>query len=163
MTERQSFTFTRDPKAVGDARGVLGRIRDRIPAAKAYDASLCLSELVTNAIQHSPAAEPEDELELTVELGDRALRVEVSDPGSSFEPGEPREGDARGWGLFIVDRLASRWGVDRAERTTVWFEIEMALGSAGAGSAAGRTGAEGSGRGQGLMRATALRRAARMS
>jgi anti-sigma regulatory factor (Ser/Thr protein kinase) len=162
LIERQSFTFTREPQAVRTARGALDAVQDRLPAGKAYDASLCLSELVTNAIQHSPSVDDE-ELLLTVELGDRALRVEVMDPGRSFEPGQPTQGDERGWGLFIVDRLATRWGVDRAERTTVWFEIDVGAEgttTAEAGDAAmpGR-----SERDDRLLRAAALRRAARLA
>jgi hypothetical protein len=34
-----------------------------------------------------------------------------------------------GWGLHIVDNLASRWGIeDQGARTVVWFEIEIANG-----------------------------------
>jgi hypothetical protein len=30
------------------------------------------------------------------------------------------------WELFIVDRVADRWGVDRGEGTVVWCEIDLA-------------------------------------
>ena len=92
-------------------------------ASSLYDASLCLSELVTNAVQH-PSQESGDELGLEMTLTDDALRVHVIDPGGGFQPGKPTEGDERGWGLFIVDQLSTRWGTEPEEkRTVMWFEI----------------------------------------
>jgi hypothetical protein len=29
-----------------------------------------------------------------------------------------------GWGLYLVDRLADRWGVTSDVGTTVWFELD---------------------------------------
>jgi anti-sigma regulatory factor (Ser/Thr protein kinase) len=115
---------------------VLARFEGRLPASTLYDASLCLSELVTNAIQH-PAAESGDELELELHLRADALRVQVIDPGRGFEPGAPTEGDERGWGLFIVDQLSTRWGTEPGERTIMWFEMarearERSEGASGA-------------------------------
>jgi anti-sigma regulatory factor (Ser/Thr protein kinase) len=117
------LNFPREPDSVPAARAALARFEDRLPDTTLYDASLCLSELVTNAIQH-PAPESGDELELELRLSDDALRVEVIDPGGGFHPGEPTEGDERGWGLFIVDQLSTRWGTEPGERTVMWFEIE---------------------------------------
>ena len=105
------------------ARAALARFEGRLSASTLYDASLCLSELVTNAIQH-PSAEAGDKLELELVLSEGMLRVQVVDPGSDFEPGPPTEGDERGWGLFIVDQLSTNWGMTPGEgRTTMWFEI----------------------------------------
>jgi len=36
----------------------------------------------------------------------------------------PHPSRQSGWGLFLVDRMADRWGVDRSEGTRVWFELE---------------------------------------
>ena len=104
------------------ARAALARFEDRLPEPVLYDAALCLSELVTNAIQH-PAPESGDELELRLELRQDALRVRVIDPGGGFEPGPPTQGSERGWGLYIVDQLSTSWGTDPGELTTIWFEI----------------------------------------
>jgi hypothetical protein len=30
-----------------------------------------------------------------------------------------------GWGLFLVEKLADRWGVARNSLTRVWFEIDL--------------------------------------
>jgi hypothetical protein len=49
--------------------------------------------------------------------------VAVTDSGVGFDPPTPEAGDESGWGLFIVDRLSHRWGVERGARTRVWFEM----------------------------------------
>jgi anti-sigma regulatory factor (Ser/Thr protein kinase) len=127
------LSFPREPDSVPAARAALDGFEGEVAAAALYDASLCLSELVTNAIQH-PDADADEELHLELRLTDASLRVQVVDPGSGFRPGKPTEGDDRGWGLFIVDQLASRWGTEPGDRTVMWFEIDRRAGAARAGS-----------------------------
>jgi len=138
VAESDTFSFERKPDSVPAARATLERFEGEFPEAELYDASLCLSELVTNAVQH-PGHASGDELELALNLHDSALRVEVRDPGAGFEPGDPTTGDERGWGLFIVDQLSSRWGVERGEATVVWFEIDRQPAPAAEGAAANAT------------------------
>ena len=120
MSARQSFNFRREPQAVRSARRALDWLDGKFPRARLHDAAICLSELVTNAVQHPGG---EGDLEMTLALHDDRLRVEVRDEGGGFQPGAPTRGEERGWGLFIVDNLADRWGVEPGERTVVWFEI----------------------------------------
>jgi anti-sigma regulatory factor (Ser/Thr protein kinase) len=123
VADQLSLSFPREPDSVPAARAALAQFEGRVATSTLYDASLCLSELVTNAIQH-PAEEAGDELHLALTLGETALRVEVIDPGGNFKPGTPTEGDERGWGLFIVDQLSTRWGTDSgSDRTLMWFEV----------------------------------------
>ena len=122
MADILSLSFPREPDTVPAARAALARYDDELPGELLYDASLCLSELVTNAIQH-PEPASGDEVELRLELTDDALRVSVTDPGGGFEPGPATEGDDRGWGLYIVDQLSTRWGAESDDRTVIWFEI----------------------------------------
>jgi anti-sigma regulatory factor (Ser/Thr protein kinase) len=124
MAENRSFKFRSRPEAVSAARRALDGFDSLLDAGVFYDASLCVSELVTNAVLHSRIAS-DAELRLDVDIDDGgAMRVTVIDSGRGFEPQQPDRGDDSGWGLFIVDRLASRWGVERApDGTRVWFEI----------------------------------------
>jgi anti-sigma regulatory factor (Ser/Thr protein kinase) len=122
VADTLSLSFPREPDSVPAARAALARFEGRLSRSALYDASLCLSELVTNAVQH-PAAESGDELELQLSLSDQSLRVQVIDSGGGFSPGKPTEGDERGWGLFIVDQLSTSWGTEPGERTVMWFEI----------------------------------------
>jgi len=136
--DNRTFTFRSRPEAVSAARRALDGLEDRLDASVFYDASLCLSELVTNAVLHS-GAQDDDELELRVALTGDTLRVTVIDHGSGFDPPEPSGGDESGWGLYIVDRLSHNWGVDRDPATAVWFEMR-AIADGAAGQAPAATG-----------------------
>src|SRR3954471_8602200 len=88
LDENRTFTFRSRPEAVAAARRALDGLEDRLDASVFYDASLCLSELVTNAVLHSGAGD-EEVLELNVGLSGDVLRVTVTDHGSGFEPPRP--------------------------------------------------------------------------
>ena len=46
-----------------------------------------------------------------------------------FKPGKPKpRGADGGFGLFLVERMASRWGIDTRDGTRVWFELELTPG-----------------------------------
>lgn len=115
-----SETLTKSPTAPAAARDLIDRLRDQVSAAVLDDARLLVSELVANAVEH--VAE-EGDINVSVELSDGHLRVEVRDPGPGFTY-VPREQDGnndRGWGLVFTDRVAKRWANDRG---LVWFELE---------------------------------------
>ena len=83
---------------------------------------LLVTELVTNSVKHTAART----IELTVRVGRSAVLTEVSDAGPGFDPQKTRSpsNDHTGWGLFLVERLAERWGVDKdGGATRVWFEL----------------------------------------
>jgi len=96
-----------------------------------HQAMLLVSELVTNSIRHG-GLRPDQEIELTVRAFPHHLRVEVAEPGEGFEVDSsplPRQGiPAGGWGLFLVDRLSSAWGVEGGDVTKVWFEMDKLSG-----------------------------------
>jgi anti-sigma regulatory factor (Ser/Thr protein kinase) len=89
-------------------------------------AILLLSELVTNSVRHAGLG-PQEEIQVTIAATARGLHVEVVEPGEGFEVGaisEPGgEGRSGGWGLYLVDRLSSAWGVSGGAQTRVWFEV----------------------------------------
>lgn len=90
------------------------------------DVLLLVTELVTNAVRHAQVG-PERSVEVEMRRWPQRRRVDVVDPGSGFARVRPRSRtDDGGWGLLLVDRLATRWGVGReASGTRVWFEIEF--------------------------------------
>jgi hypothetical protein len=53
------------------------------------------------------------------------VRVQVSDPGVGFEhtPRDQPLDEVGGWGLVLIESMAESWGVEREERTSVWFEL----------------------------------------
>jgi anti-sigma regulatory factor (Ser/Thr protein kinase) len=86
-----------------------------------------VSELVTNSVRHAQLR-PGELIRLRVEVTGRLLRVEVSDPGEGFGATipQPTVGEPGGWGLFLTERLADRWGIDRdGGWTTVWLERDL--------------------------------------
>jgi anti-sigma regulatory factor (Ser/Thr protein kinase) len=90
------------------------------------------SELVTNSIRHS-GVRRRGSIELRVTVTDRLVRVEVCDPGPGFEArvAIPTVGQADGWGLFLVEQIADRWGVRGGDLTCVWFELKRRRRSPG--------------------------------
>src|SRR5438445_2025172 len=87
---------------------------------------LLVSELVTNSVTHSALA-PDQGVELRVVTAPARVRVEVGDPGSPFDPRlRPDPGAESKWGLFILDEMWDRWGVERLKRgKKVWFEVDL--------------------------------------
>ena len=86
---------------------------------------LLTCELVNNAVRHGGAVEAEViELELSAMDGGR-VRVQVSDPGVGFDhtPRDQPLDEEGGWGLVLIESMAESWGVEREERTSVWFEL----------------------------------------
>ncbi|MFT2017766.1 ATP-binding protein [Streptomyces sp. 796.1] len=87
-------------------------------------AVLLVSELVGNAVRHTGARA----------FGLRMLRrrgwvrVEVRDPSRGLPCLMPvHELDVSGRGLFLVDKLSDRWGVDLLPLgKTTWFEMRVA-------------------------------------
>lgn len=92
----------------------------------AADMRLLVSELVTNSLRHTGSVQ----IQLEVWRSDEVVHVDVCDHGAGFDlSGPPRPGKASGWGLFMVDRLAHRWGVETNGDTRVWFELTRAAAS----------------------------------
>jgi anti-sigma regulatory factor (Ser/Thr protein kinase) len=120
-------TFEIAPEAASQARAVVNEELGRAVSAKVLeDATLLVSELVTNAVRHAPRAGV-PEIELRLKLDPERIRVVVSDPGAGFvaEPRLPTASENSGWGLYLVDRIADRWGVITKDRSEVWFEIDV--------------------------------------
>jgi anti-sigma regulatory factor (Ser/Thr protein kinase) len=116
----------RELDSAAAARHAIDRI-DVLPDDQLGDVRLLVSELVTNALRHAGLG-PEDRIALEVLVGEQAIRVEVSDPGSGFVfDGEAEDPETvEGWGLYLVATLSDRWGVERADGSgaTVWFELD---------------------------------------
>ncbi|MEA2505279.1 MAG: serine/threonine-protein kinase RsbW [Actinomycetota bacterium] len=115
------------PEAAREARKALGELAPHVPARYFDDVRLLVTELVTNSLRHS-ALGAGDAIHLVVQLEPATLRVEVRDPGSGFDvPAPPQTPDlGAGWGLFLLGRIADRWGIRDRPSTCVWFEMDLA-------------------------------------
>ena len=87
--------------------------------------TLLVSEVVTNAVIH-PEVQDRGDIQLRARIAGDVIRVEVTDDGQGFEPRprDPTRSD-RGYGLYLVEKQAERWGVESADGTTVWFELSL--------------------------------------
>lgn len=83
---------------------------------------LLVSELVSNAVLHSPGPADAPVL-LTAIVGEEVVHVAVTDAGRGFTPRRPEPRAEGGYGLYLLDKAASRWGVDQVGGTRVWFEL----------------------------------------
>jgi len=112
------------PIMVSEVRRALGDLP--LPSFLSEKARLLVSELVTNSIRHAGLA-PNDQIRVTAEWSGTRLRVDVFDRAGVPVPHEvsgairPFPGAESGWGLYLVDRLAARWGRGRGR---YWFELE---------------------------------------
>ncbi|MGW6391583.1 ATP-binding protein [Streptomyces sp. NPDC055103] len=90
----------------------------------AEHAVLLVSELVGNAVRHTGARS----FALRLHRRRGWIRIEVRDPSRGLPCLMPvSELDTSGRGLFLVDKLSDRWGVDLAPRgKTTWFEMRVA-------------------------------------
>lgn len=96
----------------------------------AENAELLVSELVTNSVRHAGLPD-EASIEFSVRASAEVLMVEVADAGLGFDHTKavrpravPGRAEPSGWGLFIVDRVADRWGAVQMDgETRVWFEL----------------------------------------
>lgn len=84
-------------------------------------AVLLVSELVGNAVRHTGARV----FGLRMLRRRGWIRVEVRDPSRGLPCLMPvHELDVSGRGLYLVDKLSDRWGVDLLPRgKTTWFEM----------------------------------------
>jgi anti-sigma regulatory factor (Ser/Thr protein kinase) len=120
-----SLRLDRSPEAAAKARRGLANLRGDLDPPLMETLRLLVTELVTNSVKHTGAST----VVLKVLVGSNAVLTEVTDAGPGFDPadtGIPSR-DHTGWGLFLVERLAQRWGVTQnGEGTKVWFELRRA-------------------------------------
>jgi signal transduction histidine kinase len=121
-------TVSCDQQAPRTVREHLARLPD--VGWRLGDAMLIASELVSNAIRHSRAS-PDQHLTVIVHRDADRLRISVRDPGTSGTNAVlASEPDVKGgFGLRIVEQLASRWGTERrTDGYEVWAELELPAG-----------------------------------
>ena len=116
------------PRTPAEARSFLSAALEVLDVDVEGDtAHLLTSELASNAARHG-----KEPIAISVSVGEEGLRVSVFDRGAGFDPEALRfDGDASaqpwaegGWGLQVVHKMASEWGVKRRnDGTEVWFRL----------------------------------------
>jgi len=125
---RRDFLLAARPESAAAARRAIEAMD--IPDALIADAKLLVSELVTNSVRHAGLG-PEDSIQVTIRWSGSMLRVIVWDRTTDLALSpvvgqfRPAPGADSGWGLFLVDRIAGRWGTSLDRRAGYWFELDL--------------------------------------
>lgn len=123
MPAQLTVELPRSHRAPSLARDALKQLDGNVDPAVLPDVRLLISELITNSVKYGG----DGPVLLEVSATDGCLRAEIVDQGVGFTPtARDRDlEDVGGWGLHLVERLASRWGTHEGS-THVWFEIDLA-------------------------------------
>ena len=127
MDMELDLRISKEPSAPGAARHVIDGIADRLSDDVVDRFRLVVSELVTNSIRHTPDSDRSIRVHAHVDAS--VMRVDVIDDGTGFDllqtrQRPPPEADS-GWGLFLVDQLTDRWGVQTGRGRGVWCEFDL--------------------------------------
>jgi anti-sigma regulatory factor (Ser/Thr protein kinase) len=90
-----------------------------------HTVTLLATEIVGNAVRHADLR-ADQRIVFFARLGEDFAHVEVADQGGGFDP---ESVESEGFGLRLLGKLASRWGVDCTDRgCKVWFEVDRRSG-----------------------------------
>ncbi len=99
---------------------------EALPWRRLADVELLVSELATNSVRHAGCGES-DEIAIEADVEADRVRVRLTDTGRGFDvhtPEPPTAGAAGGYGLVLLERRSDRWGVQRENGFSVWFEVQ---------------------------------------
>ena len=117
VASQPTLTLTLPPAPESARRARRHIVQHGLDPDLEHTVSLLTTELLANAIKHAPG---DGDVHLAAMIAPGFARVEVLDAGPGFDP----EAITTGLGLRLVDKLASRWGVETARGTLVWFEVD---------------------------------------
>src|SRR4051794_297123 len=124
-SETLELVLVHGPNAPSAARGAVGGwLTGRVGAVVLDDLLLMISELVTNSVRHAGAG-PDDVIRIHVHAVNGRLQLAVEDAGrnGNIARRPSNADDSSGFGLNIVDRLATEWGISHRGGTRVWAEM----------------------------------------
>jgi anti-sigma regulatory factor (Ser/Thr protein kinase) len=125
QSPRMTLRLERTVHAPARARGAVSRRCEPLglDASLLQSLILLVSEVVSNAVRHS-GGHPEAPIELVASFDEEKIRVSVTDAGDGFVP-RPRDpaSTSDGYGLYLLEKVAARWGVESEGDTKVWFEL----------------------------------------
>jgi len=108
------------------AREAVTFLAEGIPQQELETARLLVTELVTNSVRHGPTGRKAT-VELHVGVERDLLRIEVADRSATPARRKPPTHEG-GYGLALVDAMASRWDAGPQNgRNVTWFELDLPL------------------------------------
>jgi len=122
-TERMEIELPLEPESAQRARSAIAPLGAHADVSSFDDVRLMVSELVCDALATEPRpADGAITMEAEVSGGLTQVKVRFDGlilrlPATKPQPAEP------GWGVYLVQTLATRWGRGRENGSTfVWFE-----------------------------------------
>lgn len=132
ITRPKHRAFPGRPDQIAYARDFTRRVLGPCPVLD--EAVLLVSELATNAIEHTATAD-EGSFHVTIYQGDSFLLIAVTDDGSDNVPTPGTQADTlaeTGRGLELVELIADRWDYcGDGHSRTVWFELSWKQSESG--------------------------------
>jgi anti-sigma regulatory factor (Ser/Thr protein kinase) len=123
--QRITLELQRTVHAPALARAAVSRRCEQLDVdpSSAQSLILLVSEVVSNAVRHSDG-DPTAPVHLVASFDEAKIRVTVTDAGGGFVP-RPRDpaSTSDGYGLYLLEKVAARWGVESKRDTKVWFEL----------------------------------------
>ena len=120
-------TLAASPDAPGEARAIIRQVTTSLGRETASGLAIVVTELMSNAVRHA-GLQTGDPISLTLDRANRVIRLEVIDRGTGFVPDRevtrPPRDAIGGFGLYLVSRLASRWGPCEGPRG-IWVEFDL--------------------------------------
>jgi two-component sensor histidine kinase len=87
-----------------------------------HTVTLLTTELIANSLRHAGMNPAEDRIVFFGRMQPGLVRIEVGDNGPGFDRDDP---GPEGFGLRLLNKLASRWGCERSgQGFRVWFEVD---------------------------------------
>lgn len=124
--ERVEVEVAAGQHAPAAARAAVQRwLSGRVSGSLYDDVGLLVSELVTNSVRHAQLT-PDATIRVGVAMVDDVVRIEVEDPGDGVIAVVPPDREhGGGFGLYLVEILAERWGSTNDGNTCVWAELAV--------------------------------------
>ena len=124
MSDAVAIDLPLEPASARRAREQLEPFREALDEITFFDLRLLVSELIVEVL-NAESETHNAKVGLRAEFHDGRVRVEVAEGDGAFRlPSRRPEPGEAGWGLYLVGRLSSRWGLRRGpESSSVWLEV----------------------------------------
>jgi anti-sigma regulatory factor (Ser/Thr protein kinase) len=123
--DEQEYRLPHSPDAAALARRLVEEhLSPLVDEERRADLIVLTSELVSNAVRHSPPL-PDGTHQLLFGIDPDAVRIAVTDGGKHLEPDAltfEGAGDGR-FGMVMLDRWADGWGFSLDGVKGVWFKV----------------------------------------
>jgi serine/threonine-protein kinase RsbW len=120
IAERSEMILALEPRPES-ARIVRRALRAQgLSADLAHTVDLLATEIIGNAVRHADLRDGQRIVFFARVSGDY-VRVEIADPGPGFDPDGVQ---TSGYGLRLLEALATRWGIECTRGCRVWFEVD---------------------------------------